>query len=277
MESFDRAASRAGGPARGAENVNLARRPLAPGQDPPGHRSAVIWQDVECGSYVADLPLWRELAEAEGGPVLDLGCGAGRVAIDLARRSHAVTGIEGDATIASALRERASGLPVSVEVGDVRQIEGPEGRFPLAIAPMQLLQLLGGAEQRIRCLAGVAQRLRPGGLAAMAIVERLPEAEGEAGSELPDVREVDEWVYSSLPLDAALRDGRLLVRRLRQRVSPDGELGEEVDAVAMDALDADRLEAEGSRAGLEPAGRRDIAATEAHVGSTVVLMRKEAA
>ena len=26
------------------------------------HPSAVIWHDLECGSYRADLPLWRELA-----------------------------------------------------------------------------------------------------------------------------------------------------------------------------------------------------------------------
>ena len=45
----------------------------------------VMWHDVECGSYVADLPLWRRLAAEAGGPVLDVGAGTGRVALDLAR------------------------------------------------------------------------------------------------------------------------------------------------------------------------------------------------
>ena len=45
---------------------------------------AIAWHDAECGSYRADLPLWRELADEAGGPVLDLGCGSGRVALDLA-------------------------------------------------------------------------------------------------------------------------------------------------------------------------------------------------
>ncbi len=33
---------------------------------------AVVWHDVECGAYAADLPLWVELAAEHGGPVLDL-------------------------------------------------------------------------------------------------------------------------------------------------------------------------------------------------------------
>jgi hypothetical protein len=28
--------------------------------------SSVIWHDLECGSYAADLPLWRELAASLG-------------------------------------------------------------------------------------------------------------------------------------------------------------------------------------------------------------------
>ena len=31
--------------------------------------SAIMWHDVECGGYAEDLPLWRELAAAEAGPV----------------------------------------------------------------------------------------------------------------------------------------------------------------------------------------------------------------
>ena len=49
-------------------------------------REHVAWHDVECGGYDADLPLWRELAARRGGPVLDVGAGTGRVALDLARR-----------------------------------------------------------------------------------------------------------------------------------------------------------------------------------------------
>ena len=62
-----------------------------------GEPEAVVWHDVECAGYAADLPTWRALAEEAGGPgVLDLGCGTGRVAIDLAARGHDVTALDAD-------------------------------------------------------------------------------------------------------------------------------------------------------------------------------------
>ena len=75
----------------------------------------VVWHDLECGSYRADLPLWRELA-AEGAarlrerrePVLDVGAGTGRVALDLAARGPRVTALDRDAELLAALRERAA-------------------------------------------------------------------------------------------------------------------------------------------------------------------------
>jgi hypothetical protein len=158
-------------------------------------------------------------------------------------------------------------------VADARDFELSE-KFRLVIAPMQLLQLFEGSDERIGCLRCVARHLAAGGLAAFAIVESMPEPV-DAAPPLPDVREVDGWVYSSLPIEAVAADGAIRVRRLRQTVSPDGELSEQVDEVVLRALEAKTLEEEAREVGLEPAGRRAIAATDAHVGSTVVLLRKE--
>ena len=49
---------------------------MSPARDTgaPEATEAAIWQEVEFGSYGADLPLWTELAEAADGPVLELGC-----------------------------------------------------------------------------------------------------------------------------------------------------------------------------------------------------------
>ena len=93
---------------------------------------------------------------------------------------------------------------------------------------------------------------------------------------LPDVREVDGWVYSSLPLTATLDDGAIAVRRLRQTVSPQGELSEELDEVRLRLISAEQLEAEARSAGLTPAGRHAIPATDDHVGSAVVLLARGA-
>lgn len=235
-------------------------------------RATIIWHDVECGSYEADVPLWEELAAHAGGPVLELGCGTGRVALHLARRGHEVIGLDTDPGLITAFRDRAAaeGLPARAESGDARDFSLQQ-RFALVLAPMQLIQVLCGPAARMSCLRAVARHLRPGGMAALSLVEG--EATGSPFSApIPDVREQDGWVYSSLPLGVGTEDGALLVERLRQTVSPDGDLHEEPDRVRLQVLSADQLEREARAADLRTAGRRSIEATELHLGSTVVLL-----
>ncbi|HEX5609385.1 MAG TPA: class I SAM-dependent methyltransferase [Solirubrobacterales bacterium] len=232
--------------------------------------SAAIWHDVECGSYAADLPLWEELAQTAGGPVLELGCGTGRVALHLARRGHEVVGLDSDPELIAALRERAEGLPVEALAADARDFSLEEP-VALVLAPMQFLQLLGDSEERLACLRCIAACLRPGGAVAAALVEEMPEPDG-AAPPLPDVREVDGWVYSSLPTEAALAAGEIRLRRLRQTVSPGGELSEEPNEIRLRTFPAHQLEAEAAQVGLRAGQRRSIAYTEAHVGSVVSIL-----
>ena len=63
-------------------------------QSAPGPPAEVVWHDLECGSYRADLPLWRDLAERHGDPILDVGAGTGRVSLDLAQAGHRVTALD---------------------------------------------------------------------------------------------------------------------------------------------------------------------------------------
>jgi SAM-dependent methyltransferase len=237
--------------------------------------ATAIWHDVECGAYSADLPLWEELAaEAPEGPVLELGCGTGRVALHLARRGHTVWGVDRDPELLAALAERAAELPASGFPADVREFEPPQP-LGLALAPMQVLQLLPSAADRQACLAHVAAALPPGRRFAAAIIESMP-IPVDAVPPLPDVREVDGWVYSSLPLDAVLDGEEIVIRRLRELVSPAGELSEEVNEIRIVLLDASQLEREAASTGLRPLARRSIPPTEIHVGSTVVVLEKEA-
>ncbi len=245
----------------------------------------VVWHDAECGGYGADLGLWEELASAAAdGPVLDLGCGTGRVALYLGRRGCEMVAVDREPGFVTALEGRADGLPVRGVVGDARALNlGRE--FRLILAPMQLVQLLADEEERSACLGGIAAHLGPGGIAALAIVEDVGEDEVSSlsryaresrheGVPLPDTREVDGTIYSSLPLPTVVDSETILVRRLRQTVSPDGLLAEEERAIRLRTLSAGRLEREARNAGLEPLPRRSVAPTDDHVGSTVVVLRK---
>ena len=55
---------------------------------------AALWHDLECGGYREDLPAWRALAAATGGPVLDVGAGTGRVSLDLAAHGVDVVALD---------------------------------------------------------------------------------------------------------------------------------------------------------------------------------------
>lgn len=234
---------------------------------------AAIWHDVECGAYAADLRVWEQLADRCGDPVLELGAGTGRLATHLARHGHRVIGLDYDEELIAAQRERSVGLPVTPLLADARGFELPEP-VALALAPMQLLQMLADRAERLSCLDSIAGQLLPGGRVAAAIVEGMPEPE-EGEPLLPDVREIDGWIYSSLPLEAVVGPEHIHVRRLRQKVSPAGELTDAPDQVTICTLTAGQLEAEAAEVGLVPIERLTIDATADHVGSTVVVLGEE--
>ncbi len=234
----------------------------------------VVWHDVECGAYAEDLPHWRELAAAANGPVLELGCGTGRVALELARHGHEVVGVEREPELAEALESRAdaSGLDVEVAVTEIASLELGR-RFALVAAPMQLIQMLGAGE-RPAALEAVARHLAPGGIAALAIVETA--ALGKPGDPevLPDIREIGDEVFSSRPLWVESgEDGReLIVKRLREHVAGGGEVERSVHTERLSLLDAGELEAEARHAGLEPLERRPIENGPHEADSTLVIL-----
>jgi SAM-dependent methyltransferase len=233
---------------------------------------SVTWHDVEHGAYDADLPLWRELADAEGGPVLDLGAGTGRVAVDLAAHGHEVVALDRDAGLLAALADRDPG--VTIVAADVRDFD-LGATFPLLLAPMQLVQIIGGPEARAAMLERVHAHLEPGGTFAAALADPRQAAAGEhTEPPLPDMLERDGWVFSSLPVSIEERHGRMVVTRRRLSVSPAGELDEQEAEIAFELVSADELEQEARAVRLVPAERRHVAETPDHIGSAVVVCRR---
>jgi SAM-dependent methyltransferase len=227
---------------------------------------------VENGSYDADLPLWRELAGAAGGPILDLGAGTGRVAIDLAAHGHQVLALDGDPELLAALADRAA--EVTTVTADARDFDLGV-TLPLVIAPMQLVQILGGRDGRIAMLERVHAHLDPGGTFAAALAEAREATTGDhTEPPLPDMLERDGWVFASQPVTVREQNGHVVVTRRRQAVSPAGALDQQTVEIALDVVSAEELEQEMRAAGLTPVERREIAETPDHIGSTVVVCRR---
>jgi SAM-dependent methyltransferase len=235
---------------------------------------AALWHDLECGSYDADLPLWRELADAASGPVLEIGCGTGRAALDLAAHGHHVTGLDANRELTRALAARAgkAALPVTALALDARSFVLGR-RFALAIAPMQLMQLLGGPSGRGRTLTCVRAHLEPGGVLAAALADPFDGFAPDSRPPLPSRRHPEEWALSSTPI--ALRSGerRIEIDLHRRAISPSGGLSEEVVTIRLDRVEPDALAREGAAAGFRPLPHRHVPETHHHVGSTVVMLQ----
>ena len=232
----------------------------------------VTWHDVENGSYDADLLLWRELAAAAAGPILELGAGTGRVALDLAAQGHELVALDSDLDLLAELAERSAS--VTTVHADARDF-ALDRKFALILAPMQLVQILGGRAERLAMLQSVHSQLSPGGIFAAALSDphsAIPDA--TATPPLPDILERDGWVFSSQPLSVHEEHGRVVIERRRQSVSPAGELRAEDARIELDLVTVSEFEDELRETGLEPTGRSEIPETLDHIGSTVVLCRR---
>ncbi|MGE3139883.1 MAG: class I SAM-dependent methyltransferase, partial [Thermoleophilia bacterium] len=69
---------------------------------------------AEHAHYTEDLAFWRATAARTGGPVLDLGCAAGRVAIPLARDGHEVWALDASLEMLAELGQRLAAEPAEV-------------------------------------------------------------------------------------------------------------------------------------------------------------------
>jgi len=252
--------------------MSSARETGAPPRD-----EAAIWQEVEFGSHDADIPLWRELAEATEGPVLELGSGAGRVSLQLAEAGEEVIAVERDPDLAAQLEASAAerGLKVSTltaDLGTASDLRLP-AKPALAIGPLHLVQELDGTA-RPALLRRLSQLMAPGAIIALTVVDETTLLSAGAASTqiLPDMREIDGWVYSSEPLWVQVGEDVLTVRRVRERVSPEGRMERTVNDDILHRVSPDRLELEAEEAGLRRAGRRQISSGPSEADSTVVLL-----
>lgn len=213
-----------------------------------------------------DLDFWLDLCPAS---VLELGAGAGRVALALAIGGSAVAAVDLDAELLEELGYRAGVLGVEVDavVADARTLD-LERTFEHVIAPAAFVQLLSGREERVATMRAAGRHLEPGGKLWLAIHPNLDEA-------LFDREEPPgpAWVgpYESQVEEVRREGDRLVVRHRRHDRVEDRTTYAEV-AYA----DVGDLEAEAREAGLEPAARSTLPESDRFSRSDVLSFRAAA-
>lgn len=125
-----------------------------------------------------DVSFWQRLARLAGGPVLELGCGTGRVTFPIARTGVSVIGIDRSESMLARARRRARLLRTSrapgLVRGDITALPFETSSFGLVAAPYGIVQSLLDDEVLEATLASVARVLVPGGTFGIDLVADLP-------------------------------------------------------------------------------------------------------
>lgn len=152
-----------------------------------------------------DLTFYKDMARGTGGPVLELGCGTGRVLLPLARAGFDIVGLDLSPHMLdicqSKVERESKHLKGQVELiqGDMRDFNFKQ-HFNLVITPFRTFQHLLDVDDQMQCLRAVHNHLSKDGRFVLDIfnpaVERLAEDNlGEVFSEdppfqMPDGRRV---------------------------------------------------------------------------------------
>jgi len=127
---------------------------------------ADLYDVTTAGVSEQDVPFDTALAGGAGGPVLELGCGTGRVLGPCAAAAGGGVGVDSSPAMLERARGRlaASRLADRVELhlGDMRTIR-LDRRFPLVTIPFRSMFHLPGDDDWLATLATVRAHLGPGG------------------------------------------------------------------------------------------------------------------
>ncbi len=168
------------------------------------------WTDVRLAglydafSFEADLPLYLDLAATEGGRVLELACGSGRVLLPLARAGYRVVGVDSSPHMLALLRDKLLHEPLTADnvrlaEADMRSFDVlDEGPFDLAIVAVKSFAYLVERADQQACLQTIAVHLRPGSLLSIDFMHPRPVWLGaEPGSMRDDLLQQSEGVTVS--------------------------------------------------------------------------------
>jgi SAM-dependent methyltransferase len=158
------------------------------------------------GAYSAmkdlmDVPFYVDLAKRMGGPVLEIGCGTGRVLLPIARAGITIHGVDSSLSMLGVLHQKIEREPrevqqrIQIHHGDMRNFR-LENKYPLITIPFRPMQHMHGVEDQVRALTTAAFHLHEKGILAFDVFyPKFEMLEARIGEEILEI----EWADPSAP------------------------------------------------------------------------------
>jgi len=154
--------------------------------------TALRYDDTSAEMFAPDVldPAVDFLAGLAGaGPALEFAIGTGRVAVPLAARGIAVSGIELSQPMVDQLRRKASAEELPVVVGDMATAT-VAGSFSLVYIVFNSIGNLRTQDEQVQCFQNAARHLAPGGRFVVELwvpsIRRFPPGQSAVPFELTD-------------------------------------------------------------------------------------------
>jgi len=182
-------------------------------QDTGGYQSnpslARLYDQVVPYRDRPDVKLFVDAALESGGPVLEIGCGTGRVLLPTARAGISITGLDLSKNMLDVLRDHLRKEPAEVQErvnlvqGDMRNFNLGKN-FPLVTTPFRPFQHLITTEDQIKCLENIHNHLEPNGILILDIFN--PSLNGLTADDLGQERDLESKFITSEGIEVRRSD-----------------------------------------------------------------------
>lgn len=172
----------------------------------------LLYDSVPLYAVRRDVGFYVEEATAASGPVLELGCGTGRILLPIARAGCTITGVDSSSQMLARCKEKLAAEAATVQARvtlqqrDIRDF-ALGAKYALIIAPFRVVQQLARLDDQLRFLAAVAHHLALTGRFIFDVFnprfDALTSADGVEREDTPELR---------LPDGRTLRRGARVTR-----------------------------------------------------------------